>query len=158
MAQYAAPAKITYITTRRAPDRQLTVFAPAGSVRRDPVRNEGGRSQTLNRSVYRRRRLVAAGAFLLAIAAVLVLAQLIQAGIGGGPLTATGAAATSGGDAAMIPAGTRDYIVQPGDTLWSIAGRVDTGGDIRPLVDDLDQELHGQVLYPGERVAIPNHW
>ena len=155
MAQYATPAKITYITTRRNSDRHLNVYRPAPQRARSISRRTIG--QPLDKSVYRRRRLLAAGLFLLAVAAVLVLAQLIQAGIGGGPLTATGAAATSG-SAAMIPAGTREYVVQPGDTLWSIAARVDTKGDERPLVDALDQELHGQSLFPGEQIAIPSHW
>lgn len=111
-----------------------------------------------DRSVHRRRRLLAAGLLLFAIAAVLLLAQLIQAGIGGGPLTTTGAAASPAGSASMIPAGTRTYVVEPGDTIWSIAARIDPNGDERPLVDALDHELKGAALYPGEQVPIPTHW
>src|SRR3974390_491135 len=65
-------------------------------------------------AVYRRRRLLAGGLALLAVAAVLIGGQLIQAGIGGGPLATTGAAAGPG----MIHAGATEYIVRPGDTLW----------------------------------------
>jgi hypothetical protein len=143
MAQYATPTQITYIATNRSQERHLRLYRPA------PRRPD--------RAVYRRRRLLAAGVFLLGIAAVLVLAQLIQAGIGGGPLTTTGAAAGSGSPG-MIAAGTRDYVVQPGDTIWSIAARVDPRGDERPLVDALDHELEGTALYPGEQVAIPARW
>jgi nucleoid-associated protein YgaU len=103
--------------------------------------------------VYRRRRLLAGGLLLLAVAAVLIFAQLIQAGIGGGPLPTTGAAATSAGP--MIQAGARQYVVRPGDTVWSIANALDHGGDERPLVDALVKELHGATLYPGQVVTLP---
>jgi hypothetical protein len=102
-------------------------------------------------AVYRRRRLLAGGLLLLAVAAVLVLAQLIQAGTGGGPLTTTGAAAGPG----MIAAGATDYVVRPGDTLWSIAAALAPGRDERPLVDRLAQETGGASLYPGEQITIP---
>ncbi|HMC39072.1 MAG TPA: LysM domain-containing protein [Acidimicrobiales bacterium] len=102
-------------------------------------------------AVYRRRRLLAGGLLLLAIAAVLVLAQLIQAGIGGGPLTTTGAAAGSG----LVPAGAREYVVRPGDTLWSIAAALSPGRDERPLVDRLAGQVGGTDLYPGEVIPIP---
>ncbi len=109
------------------------------------------RPRRLDPAVYRRRRLLAAGLFLLAIAAVLIVAQLIQAGIGGGPLTTTGAAAGPG----MIQAGTTDYVVRPGDTLWSIAADLAPGRDERPLVDQLARETHGAALYPGEVIPLP---
>ena len=102
-------------------------------------------------AVYRRRRLLAAGLSLLAIAAVLVVAQLIQAGIGGGPLAATGAAAGSG----LIPAGATEYVVRPGDTLWSIAAALAPGRDQRPLVDELAHQLGSAALYPGEQITLP---
>lgn len=101
--------------------------------------------------MYRRRRLLAAGVSLLAIAAVLVMVQLIQAGIGGGPLATTGAAAGSG----LIPAGATEYVVRPGDTLWSIAAALAPGRDERPLVDELAQQLGGTSLYPGEQISLP---
>lgn len=104
----------------------------------------------LHPSVYRRRRLLAAGLLLLAIAAVLVTVQSALAGTGGGPLTTTGAAATG-----MEPAGAQEWVVRPGDTLWSIALALDPKGDVRPLVHRLAAELGGATVYPGEVIPIP---
>jgi nucleoid-associated protein YgaU len=99
--------------------------------------------------VYRRRRLLVLGLLLLTATAAFVLAQLVEAGIGGGPLTATDAAATP------VPVAAHVYVVQPGDSLWSIAAKLDPHGDERPLVDRLAAEAHGADLYPGEVLAIP---
>ena len=104
-----------------------------------------------DRAVYRRRRLLVGGLLLLSLAAVLIVAQLIQAGIGGGPLTATGAAAGPGG---VTPAGATVYVVRPGDTLWSIAARLEPGRDERPLVDRLAKQAGGTTLYPGQVLSI----
>lgn len=52
-------------------------------------------------------------------------------------------------------AGGYAYTVQPGDTLWSIASRLEPGADPRPLVDRLQAELHGRPLLPGERLVLP---
>lgn len=121
--------------------------APSRTVLRAP----SARAHRQEPAVYRRRRLLAAGVSLLAIAAVLVMVQLIQAGIGGGPLATTGAAAGSG----LIPAGATEYVVRPGDTLWSIAAALAPGRDERPLVDELAQQLGGTSLYPGEQISLP---
>jgi hypothetical protein len=112
------------------------------------------RPARLPAAVYRRRRLLAAGLLLIALAVGLVMARLAQAGIGGGPLATTGAAASY----RPAPAGARFYVVEPGDTLWSIARQLDPNGDERPLVDVLDREVGGATVYPGERIEIPVHW
>ncbi len=49
------------------------------------------------------------------------------------------------------------YVVEPGDTLWSIAHRLDPAGDERPIVDRLASQLHGTSIYPGEALQIPDH-
>jgi hypothetical protein len=45
--------------------------------------------------------------------------------------------------------------VRPGDTLWSIALASGARGDIRPEVDALSSEVHGQALQVGERIVLP---
>lgn len=137
-------------TGRLAVYRPGAAPAPASAPRRTHTSQLGG-SRRLDRAVYRRRRLLVAGILMLVIAAALVLTQLIQAGIGGGPLTTTGAAAGPG----MIQAGATEYVVRSGDTLWSIAESIEPGRDPRPLVDQLAREVGGASLYPGQVIPVP---
>jgi nucleoid-associated protein YgaU len=52
-----------------------------------------------------------------------------------------------------VPAGGV-YVVQPGDTLWSIARRLQPDGDIRATVDRL-AEIHGSAAVAvGDRIAL----
>jgi LysM repeat protein len=53
------------------------------------------------------------------------------------------------------PAGARTYVVQPGDTLWAIARRLQPTGDLRPLVARLSRANGGTVVVPGQRVVLP---
>jgi hypothetical protein len=68
--------------------------------------------------------------------------------------------ATLGGVPASAPEGpfpdtaARVVIVQPGDTVWSIARDLTPQGDIRALVDDL-VEANGSALQPGDRLLVP---
>jgi Tfp pilus assembly protein FimV len=47
------------------------------------------------------------------------------------------------------------YVVRPGDTLWSIAARLEPGGDPRVLVAQLAAQVHGGTLLPGSRLRLP---
>jgi hypothetical protein len=119
------------------------------------------RSGRADARVYRRRRAVAA----LALAAVALVAavavRLALAGPGGGALTTSGpsgAAAAGAGAAAAgaaAPAPGHVYVVQPGDSIWSIVQATGHRGDPRPLVDRLALQLNGQPLHPGQRLLIP---
>jgi hypothetical protein len=53
-----------------------------------------------------------------------------------------------------VPGGYR-YLARPGDTLWSIASRLQPGADPRPLVARLEQQLHGAHLVAGDRLVLP---
>jgi Tfp pilus assembly protein FimV len=60
------------------------------------------------------------------------------------------------GDGPERPARQVTYVVEPGDTLWSIARRVAPGHDPRPLVDALVEanDLHGG-LQAGQELSVP---
>ena len=48
-------------------------------------------------------------------------------------------------------------VVQPGDTLWSIATSVAGDDDVRAVVDEIQElnGLHGAVLVPGQVLQLP---
>jgi len=67
----------------------------------------------------------------------------------------SGTAATS--DAGVIT-GTTNVTVQPGETLWSIAGEANPGGDIRDTMHDivkLNSLVDGETLQMGTKLAVP---
>ena len=47
-----------------------------------------------------------------------------------------------------------DYVVQPGDTLWSIAKSLQPGNDPRALVHRLTRQAGGTVLTIGQRLDL----
>lgn len=56
--------------------------------------------------------------------------------------------------AQLVHGGFR-YVVQPGDTVWSIVSSLEPGQDPRPLVDELEARLPGGVLRPGSVLHLP---
>jgi Tfp pilus assembly protein FimV len=66
-------------------------------------------------------------------------------------------AAASAGDEHPVKAKTRAYVVQPGDTLWSIAERLaGPGADPRPLVDGIEDANGGSgIIVAGETLQLP---
>jgi nucleoid-associated protein YgaU len=48
-------------------------------------------------------------------------------------------------------------VVEPGDTLWSIAGSVAGSDDVRPVVDRIQElnGLSGTDLVPGQVLRLP---
>ena len=95
-------------------------------------------------AAYRRRRLAA----LFLIVFVVLLARAAFGWLGGGPLTASEPTSLS-------PRLQASYVVQPGDTLWTIARQLQPQGDVRPLVTKLAAARQGAPLSSGERIALP---
>lgn len=80
---------------------------------------------------------------------MLFLVRMGTVVLGGGPLTAPE------GPGGSTPAAAQVYVVQPGDTVWSIAHRFDPEGDERPLVAEITAELGGATVQPGQAIRIP---
>lgn len=111
-----------------------------------PVRSTGDRRQarpiasrcSRDAAVYRRRRLLAAA---LGLGVVLSVAR---------------AGAALGGSSPAIPVRhphVMTIVVEPGDTLWSIARRLAPHSDPRAVVDALVQAHGSSTIVPGETLT-----
>src|SRR5688500_15290730 len=109
--------------------------------------------------IYRRRRLA-----VLAVALSLVLLAVVLASLAGGsdasdvritpgeaPIVREPSAYGASGQG--VPAGAV-YVVQPGDTIWSIAHDLDPSGDARTTVDRIVALNGGAALEPGQRLRL----
>lgn len=119
------------------PEQAAAPVGGAGGGRVRPVARAAG-CRRVSAKV-RRRRLAAAG-----VAAIVVTLALLPH-----PRPVSAPAALPGGGAGTT------YVVRPGDTLWTIATRVDPTGDPRPLVARLHAETGTYMIVPGERIRIP---
>lgn len=129
----------------RFPSRPVLVVLP-------PVTRPGAR-------IYRRRRLA-----VLAATLSLVLLAVLLASLGGrsansdvriAPVEAPIVREPSayGASGQSVPA-RAVYIVQPGDTIWSIAHELDPSGDSRATVDRIVALNGGAALEPGQRLRL----
>ena len=91
--------------------------------------------------VRRRRTLLAMMGLALALLAL--------------PLGGSGGASHTTGSASAAQLHGGAYVVRSGDTLWTIAQRVDPTGDPRPLVSQMAAELGTYTIVPGEQVTVP---
>jgi hypothetical protein len=101
---------------------------------------EAGRAEVGRTRLTRRGRVLVR---VLAIVLVVAVFLLVAPGL-------------ARGDGPNRPAPRVTYVVEPGDTLWSIARRVAPGQDPRPVVDRLIEanDLHGG-LQAGQELSIP---
>ncbi|MFZ1488730.1 MAG: LysM peptidoglycan-binding domain-containing protein [Ilumatobacteraceae bacterium] len=85
-------------------------------------------------ATYRRRRLVTLFVAVALLGALLLGAESVLAGRGDGPASvpAAGAAGSAGAEGAVVR-----YVVQPGDTLWSIARRMLAPDEAAKWIDDV---------------------
>ena len=91
--------------------------------------------------VRRRRTLLAMMGLALALLAL--------------PLGGFGGASHTTGSASAANAHAVAYTVHAGDTLWSIAERVDPTADPRPMVAQLAAQLGTDTVVPGEQITLP---
>jgi hypothetical protein len=63
----------------------------------------------------------------------------------------------SGQDGELRLAGETTVVVQPGDTLWSIASSLDAEADVRAVIDEIQalNGLSGGDIAPGQTLVLP---
>jgi hypothetical protein len=107
----------------------------------EPVRQPRPRpARRASHAVYRRRRVLAA---LVGLGLVLAVAR--AGGAFGDPSLAV---------PEHLPH-VQQIVVEPGDTFWSIAQRIDPGHDPRPLVDAMIDAHGSATLRAGEMLTVP---
>lgn len=97
-----------------------------------------------SRHTYTRRRIVAA-----LVLTALVLVVRVALGV-------LGSAAASAPESPLRirPVAAHSYVVQPGDTFWSLAQRLEPAADPRSLVDRLVAARGGRELHAGEVIDL----
>ena len=127
--------------------REATVAPRAPWAPRGP---EGARRQASPLAARRSpgRLRLTRRARLLGVTLALVLGVAIGSWLG--PLLA-------GPGADLRLAGAESVVVQPGDSLWSIAGKVAGSSDVREVIDRIQEinGLSGTVLIPGQVLELP---
>jgi Tfp pilus assembly protein FimV len=106
---------------------------------------DGGRApaRLARQAAVRRRRLVVGVALLVLVTLLFLLAPAAVARIAGGaPSAAGGPSPTS-------------VVVQPGDTLWSIAAAVAPDTDVRITVDRLVALNGSSPIVVGQELELP---
>ena len=85
-----------------------------------------------------------------------VMAVLLLLGILLAVLTVFGSHSAATGDAG-VPVQTRTVEVREGDTLWGIASEVAKPGQVREMVDQIEElnALSGSALSEGQEIAVP---
>ncbi len=127
------------LPSRVVPSRVMPVRLSPGHVA-GPARRVDNRPST---QVFLRRRLLVALVFIAVFVALTIGAGSVLANRGGAP------ASTS----VVRPAST--YIVQSGDTVWSIAEQLRGGASQVEYVDALVNSLGNASLQVGQVITLP---
>jgi hypothetical protein len=132
MSQAGVITITTRATARPRPTTQSRRTVAAGSAR------------VVSRTTYWRRRAVVA---VMVVAMLFVMARAGAALGGNTPSAPERHPAHSG----QVQGATT--VVQPGDSLWTVAERLAPDNDPRPVVDALSAARHGTELTPGETIS-----
>lgn len=112
-----------------------------------------GRPLPARATMFRRRRLIAlVGAVMLIGGLAVAMRAIAQAASTVGPSAPEPIEAEAAASPQPVDGGV--YVVQPGDTLWSIAAELAPESDPRPVVDALRAANGGPALQVGTRLTI----
>jgi hypothetical protein len=122
---------------------------------------EGGRSErgAADPALWPARRTLLVLVGGLALAGLVALAALGAVNLLGADAAASGPASTAeplhpAGAGAFTPPASAVVVVQPGDTLWAIARRLQPTGDVRHLVDELADRAGGAAVVSGQHIDV----
>lgn len=127
----------------------VAIVTPLGTTRSSSPCLPSGRPAGRRQPSAAARRLRAAAAVLAAAA----VGTLLGAGSLAGAEQATDPAASAPAAEEEAPV-VATHVVQPGDTLWTLARRLQPDGDVRPLVARLRDAAGGGPLVPGQRLRL----
>ena len=136
------------LESERARRPQLRLVAPLG----DEAPTGAGRVSAARRPI-----AAIAGGLLLALLvsfAVLGVLNLLGADAAASGPVSTAVATHPIGTGAHTPPAPVEVVVQPGDTLWSIARSIQPTGDVRQLVDRLAVRAGGAAVASGQRLDL----
>jgi hypothetical protein len=149
---WAGPVPIravpTAVANGAASDKRMQAGPPAaGSTSRAGVSRRAGDSGTRLR-LTRRGRLVVAALIIVTVTAAALLITLLASG---------GAQATNHGQARAGYEGMHKIVVQPGQTLWSIASTADPSADPRIVIQEImtANTLAGPNVTAGQLLWVP---
>ena len=108
-----------------------------------------------NEMMYLRRRVVAAAVALVALFAMVWIAEALVAAVIPEVATSAPTVVETASAEGLMVADADGVIVQPGDTLWSIARAVQPEGDVRPLVQRLAELNGGAQIRAGQALVLP---
>jgi hypothetical protein len=105
----------------------------------------GARGAVPMSAIYRRRRLVVGAIFVMAF---VLLGAVLNAGVAS--LLSSNAVADAPTPAATV------HVVQPGESLWTIAEELTApGADVRVTLDQLAELNGSHALNAGARILVP---
>jgi hypothetical protein len=149
----AAAAEVTWESDPSAP----LAIGPFEVVKPVLDPNRRGCEVKARHSVVARRRAAPSGKVLrrrlalgVVVSALLVVLSLPLSAVGGRAVSGVGATSPSPSGAHSVA-----YVVQPGDTLTSIAERVDPGSDPRAVAAQLAAVTGSATVVPGEHIVLP---
>jgi hypothetical protein len=147
-----APLRLT-ATDPVPPAAPETDGTDCPSLRLIPGGPEAARRRRRPAAVYRRRRLGAAALAFVVLLSGLAGARALEQRALDDP--APSVVPAPGAVAPVTASGTdATHRVQPGDTLWTVARRLQPDGDIRPLVDRLAAANGGATLHVGQELDL----